>query len=255
VIGDRPVIGYTVELEDPLLIHVEASLREPLERSGALALSLSRATPVDRIEQLLSILDGVQFCGGADVDPAHYGEDRHELTKPIKANHDAFEIELARRGLERGLPMLGICRGIQVIAVADGGKLTQDVETLHDGARRHRHGWQDLALEDPGEHWHDIFPTPGSGAERWLDGGPPHVNSFHHQCVAATGERLQVTSRSADGVVESIERTDGDGFAAGLQWHNELQWHRDERFLRPFADLVEAARQYRLTRAGELERR
>jgi putative glutamine amidotransferase len=251
VTDDRPVIGYTIELEDSLLIHVEASLREPLERAGALAVALSRATPVDRIDQLLGVVDGVQLCGGADVDPAHYGEDRHDLTKPIAAAHDAFEIELARRCLERGLPVLAICRGIQVLAVADGGKLTQDVETLHEGAGRHRHGWRDLALEDPGEHWHDILPEPGSAAERWLEGGPPQVNSFHHQCVAATGERLRVTSRGADGVVESIERTDGEGFAAGMQWHNELQWRRDERFLRPFTDLVEAARQYRLARTAE----
>jgi putative glutamine amidotransferase len=251
VTADRPVIGYTIELEDPLLTDVEAALREPLERAGALAVALARSTPVDRIDQILSIVDGVQLCGGADVDPSHYGEEAHELTRPIHAGHDAFEIELARRCLERGMPLLGICRGIQVLAVADGGRLTQDVETLHEGARRHRHGWEELALLDPGEHWHEIVPEPGSGAERWLDGGPPRVNSFHHQCVAATGDRLRVTARSEDGVVEAIERSDGQGFAAGLQWHNELQWRRDERFLRPFAELVDAARAYRLARQAQ----
>jgi putative glutamine amidotransferase len=251
VTADRPVIGYTVELDDPLLPHVEPALREPLERHGALALALPRSTPVDRIEQILSIVDGVQLSGGADVDPVHYGEDRHDLTRPIAAEQDAFEIELARRCLERGVPLLGICRGIQVLAVADGGKLTQDLETLHEGAGRHRYGWEDQALKGPGDHWHDITVEQGSDVERWLDGGPTRVNSFHHQCVAATGRRLRVTARGADGVVEAIERQDGDGFAAGLQWHNEMQWRHDERFLRPFADFAEAARLYRLAREAE----
>jgi len=252
--ADRPVIGYTLELEDPLLVHVEASLREPLERAGALAVPLSRSTRVDRIDQLLEMLDGIQFSGGADVDPAHYGEDRHELTRPIAADHDAFEIELARRGLQRGMPMLGICRGIQVLAVADGGKLTQDVETLHEGARRHRHSWEELALLDPGAHWHVILPEPGSAAERWLDGGPPLVNSFHHQCVAVTGRRLRPVAWTLDGVIEATERCDGGGFAVGLQWHNEMMWPHDERFLAPHREFAEACWEYAALRDGAAAR-
>ena len=71
------------------------------------------------------------------------------------------------------------------------------------------------------------------------------VNSFHHQCVAEVDGMLSATARSDDGVIETIERRDGGGFAAGMQWHNELMWRRDERFLRPFQDLVESARSYR----------
>jgi len=237
-----PVIGYTIELEDPLLKQVEPGLREPLVRFGATPVVLPRTTPVALIDELLDLVDGVQLCGGADVDPTHYGADRHELTKPGSPEQDAFEIALTRRALDRGMPVLGICRGCQVLAVAAGGALTQDVETLHEGARRHRHPWRELALEPPGEHWHDVEVQPGSHAESWFSGGPARVNSFHHQAVADPGERLEITVRTADGVTEAVERTDARGFAAGLQWHNELQWQRDERFLRPFADLVEAAR-------------
>ena len=85
----------------------------------------------------------------------------------------------------------------------------------------------------------------GSGAERWFDGGPARVNSFHHQCVSEPGARLRATVRAADGVIETLERADGRGFAAGTQWHNELMWRGDERFLRPFEDLVAAARVFR----------
>lgn len=240
----RPVIGYTIELEDSLLKHVERALREPLQRFGAVALALPRSTPVEHADQILDVVDGVQLCGGADVDPARYGHDRHESTRTGDAGQDAFEVELTRRALERGMPVLGICRGIQVLAVAGGGELTQDVETLHDGAHRHRHSWQELAMAEPGDHWHDVEVVEGSAAERWFAGGQARVNSFHHQCVAEPGPRLRATARARDGVIETIERVDGRGFAAGTQWHNELMWERDARFLRPFEDLVEAARAY-----------
>lgn len=240
----RPVIGLTIHLADSRLDVVEPALREPLQRLGALPVVLPRLTPVELVDDVLDLLHGIQISGGADVDPSYYGEERHERTEPIEPEMDAFEIALARGALERGMPVLGICRGSQVLAVADGGRLTQDVPALHDGAHEHWHDWVALAHEPPGEHWHDVAVEPGSAAERWLEGGPKRVNSFHHQCVAATGPRLRPTVRTLDGVVEATERVDGLGWAAGLQWHNELQWQHDERFLRPFVDFVAAARAY-----------
>jgi putative glutamine amidotransferase len=245
----RPVVGYTIYFEDPLLVEVDRGLREPLQRFGALPLLLPRTTPVEHVGQILELLDGVQITGGADVHPDYYGEQVHPATEPTEPERDAFEIELTRGALERGMPVLGLCRGSQVLAVADGGRLTQDVETLHEGARRHEHGWRDLALLPPGDHWHEVTVEPGSGADRWFGEGPRAVNSFHHQCVAETGRRLRPTVRSLDGVIEATERADGNGWAAGLQWHNELQWRHDERFLRPFEDLVAAARVYATRRA------
>jgi putative glutamine amidotransferase len=242
-VGRRPVIGYTLYLRDHHIDEVDRGLREPLQRLGALPLLLPRSTPVEHVDEILELVDGLQISGGYDVDPTYYGEERHPATVPIEAAHDAFEIALARGALARGVPVLGLCRGSQVLAVADGGRLTQDVETLHDGASRHWNDWVGLALEPPGEHWHDVLVEPGSAAERWFAGGPPRVNSFHHQCVAVPGARMRATVRALDGVIEATERADGKGFAAGLQWHNELQWRHDERFLRPFEDLVMAARE------------
>jgi len=245
----RPVIGYTIEFEDPLLRKVEVGLREPLQRFGALPVVLPRETPEELLDELLDMIDGVQLCGGADVHPKRYGAETHPLTKPFRDEQDEFEIELVRRAFARGMPVLGICRGAQVLAVADGGTLTQDVKTLHPGASTHRNSWSDMALEPPGDHWHDIVPEPGSGVERWFDGGPRRVNSFHHQCVSTTGKVLSPAARGADGVIEAVERTDGNGWAMGLQWHNELQWQRDERFLAPFRELVDAARAYAAAKA------
>jgi putative glutamine amidotransferase len=239
----RPVIGYTIELEDPLLAEVEPSLRAPLERAGALALVLPRATPIGDVDAVLDIVDGVQLSGGSDVDPAHYGEDRHPKTETIEPAHDAFELALARRALDRGIPVLGICRGIQVLAVADGGALTQHVAEQHVGAAVHNHAWGELTLAPPGDHWHEVEVEPGSNAARWFDGGNRRVNSFHHQAVVRPGNRLSATVRTPDGVIEAIERTDGEGWAAGLQWHNEMMWRFDLRFLRPHSQLVAAARE------------
>ena len=129
---------------------MEPALREPLERFGALAVVLPRSTPADRVDALLDLVDGVLLSGGADVHPRHYDEDVHELTRPIAEPHDEFEIALARAALDRGMPVLGICRGIQVMAVADGGRLTQDVETMHDGAHRHRFRWVDARPRSAG---------------------------------------------------------------------------------------------------------
>ena len=169
------------------------------------------------------------------------GEDRHAATKTIDPAHDAFELALARAALDRGIPVLGICRGIQVLAVADGGALTQDVAELHPGARMHTYAWGDLSTAPPGDHWHEVEVEPGSTAGSWFEGGNRRVNSFHHQAVASTGRRMSATVRTPDGVIEAIERTDGKGWAAGVQWHNEMMWRFDERFLRPHAQLVAAA--------------
>jgi putative glutamine amidotransferase len=246
----RPVIGYTIEFQDPLLRTVEPRLREPLAGEGALPIMLPRTTPPADVADLLELVDAVMLSGGDDVDPGCYGHDPHHLTQPAAAGEDAFEIAIARAALDRGMPVLGICRGAQVLAVADGGTLTQDVETLHAGAHTHRYAWSELALLEPGDHWHEVVAEPGSRVEAWLRGGPPRVNSFHHQCVASTGRVLTPTARTLDGVIEATERTDGAGWAAGLQWHNEMMWPWDERFLAPFAELVQAARTYAANGCG-----
>ncbi len=164
------------------------------------------------------------------------------MTRPIDPAHDAFELALARGALERGIPVLGICRGIQVLAVADGGALTQHVAEQHEGARMHEYSWPDLAIAPPGDHWHEVEVEPGSSAEAWFEGGNRRVNSFHHQAVARTrcppvADRAH--ARRRDRGHRAHRRS---GWAAGVQWHNELMWRFDHRFLRPHTQLVAAAR-------------
>ena len=237
----RPRIGVTLELGDPLLIAVERNFREALTAVGALVVALPRDTPPGDIAELIHDLDGVVLSGGEDSDPRHYGEERHPTVNTVPPEHDLFEIGLARASLEQGLPILGICRGSQVLAVADGGTLTQDVPSQHPESRTHMVDWVEYAEADPGEHWHAIEVEPSSRLSRWIADGAPLINSFHHQAVARTGKRLRPVARAEDGVIEATESAPGAPYAVGLQWHNEFMWRHDERWLGPFRDLVAAA--------------
>jgi len=239
----RPRIGVTLELTDPLLIPVERNFREALTAAGALVIALPRDTPPGDIHELLEDLDGVVLSGGEDVDPSHYGEERHPTVNTVPPEHDAFEIGIAKAALEQGVPILGICRGSQVLAVADGGALTQDVPTQHPDSRTHMVDWVEHAEAAPGEHWHEIEVEPTSRLSGWIGDGAPLINSFHHQAVARTGERLIPVARAEDGVIEATESAPDAPYAVGLQWHNEFMWRRDERWLGPFRGLVEAARE------------
>jgi putative glutamine amidotransferase len=233
----------TLELDDPMLVKVERNMREPLVEAGAIVVALPRDTPPDAIPDLLEDLDGILLSGGEDVDPGHYGEERHPKVNTVTPEHDAFELALARAALEQGVPILGICRGSQVLAVADGGSLVQDVPSQVEGSGTHMVDWPTLADAEPGDHWHRVNVEPGSRLAAWVGDGEPLINSFHHQAVARTGERLRPVAFAEDGVVEATESAPDAPFAVGLQWHNEFMWRRDGRWLGPFRELVEAARQ------------
>lgn len=233
----------TLMLNDPMLVPVERNLREPLADAGAVIIALPRDTPPEDIPDLIADLDGIVLSGGYDVDPVHYGEAPHPAVETAPESHDAFEIGLARTALEEGVPILGICRGSQVLAVADGGALVQDVPSQHPEADTHMVDWVAFAEAGPGEHWHPIDVDPTSRLAGWVGDGPALINSFHHQAVARTGERLRPVARAADGVIEATESAPGAPFAVGLQWHNEFMWRRDERWRGPFRDLVAAARE------------
>ena len=120
----RPVIGYTIEFEDPLLRKVEVGLREPLQRFGALPVVLPRETPEELLDELLDMIDGVQLCGGADVHPKRYGAETHPLTKPFRDEQDEFEIELVRRAFAPayavGAVLAAILVGVRLLAEPSG---------------------------------------------------------------------------------------------------------------------------------------
>lgn len=191
-------------------------------------------TPDDPGTDVLESLDGIVFCGGADIDPAHWGAERHPATA-TDPDRDASELMLMKGALAMDLPLLGVCRGLQMMAVAAGGSLHQHLPDLI-GHERHRAaaGTDPLGADASAFGRHDVAIRPGSRACKLL-GEQVTVNSFHHQAIDDPGSFTPVGWCPDDGIVEIIEDPDR-AFALGVQWHPERTSD-----LRVFGALVEAA--------------
>jgi putative glutamine amidotransferase len=202
-----------------------------VRRAGGLALLLPPdEVAVEAPDRLLDRIDGLLLAGGADVDPSFYGAEAHPETTATWPERDRFELALARRALERRMPILGICRGTQLLNVARGGTLVQHVPDLvgHGGHR-----------QTPGAFGkHEVRLEPGSLAARAAGAEALEVDSHHHQGVGELGDGLVASGWSVgDELIEAIELADHP-FALGVIWHPE----EDERS-RVIAALVEATQQ------------
>lgn len=213
----RPIIGITTyitpahwsywELEAAL---IPADYVYAIDRAGGRPLLVPPTT--GGVEETLDILDGIIFTGGSDVDPELYGAEPHPETFGVHRLRDDAEIELLRGALERDLPLLGICRGIQVLNVALGGDLNQHLPELV-GSDEHKHN-------PPGEFVeHEIQIEPGTKLARAL-GPHTRIKSHHHQGVHRLGSGLVEAAHADDGTVEAIEVPDRQ-FAVGVLWHPE----------------------------------
>jgi putative glutamine amidotransferase len=232
----RPLIGICAVRErarwafwDQEAHLVADSYVAPVQRAGGLAVLL--AVDVGAPLELLDRIDGLLLIGGSDVDPTAYGAARDPATEATYPDRDGFEIALVRGALERRLPVLGICRGMQVLNVALGGTLVQDLVSP-DGSHPHRKVRGTFEGND-----HTVTLVPGSLAARAV-GEEAHIaHCHHHQAVESLGTGLVVSGRAEDDVIEAIELADG-GWGLGVQWHPEAN---DESRL--FAALCEAASQ------------
>jgi len=221
----------------------EAVYRGPLEASGARVAVLSYALGHVPAE-VLKGLDGLVLSGGGDVHPARYGQDQLGLSKGIDAERDAFETALIEGAIAARIPLFGICRGCQILNVALGGTLYQDLQAELPG-RALQHGYAD---HDPGR-FHGVGLDSGS----WLADAAGRyrvtVNSHHHQAVREPGPGVRVVARAVDGVGEAIEAPPSVGLAIGVQWHPE-RLTQDERW--PLRSFVRACAQRRGDRAGPI---
>jgi putative glutamine amidotransferase len=209
---------------------------ESIRRAGAEVVEL---TQDDAPEGVVTRVDGLLLPGGGDVDPALYGAQPHASFVAAEPGRDAYEIALVRAALAADLPLLAICRGMQVLNVACGGDLVQDIPTEVNGALSHAVAEPRYALA------HEVWVTPTSRfaalmQEELEDGESCQVNSRHHQAVRHVGEGLEVVATAPDGVIEALERPAGR-FCLAVQWHPENFWRTGE--FRPlFEGFVDAAR-------------
>ncbi len=208
---------------------------EAIQRAGGLAVMIPPdGSFEDEPDQMLDLLDGLIMAGGNDIDPACYGAEAHPETLHIVPERDRSEFALARRAVERDIPLLGICRGMQLINVAFGGTLRQHLPD-ELGHEEHRRTPGSFEGSD-----HDVRLTAGSLAARAAAEEIHSTKSHHHQGVAIVGAGLEVTGISTlDDLPEAVEAP-GRRFVLGVQWHPEA----DERS-RVVAALVEHARAYR----------
>jgi putative glutamine amidotransferase len=231
----RPVIGICTVREqarwsfwDQDAHLVADSYVAPVQRAGGVAVLL--AVDVRAPLVLLDRVDALLVIGGADIDPSMYGAARDPATEAVYPDRDRFEIALMRAALERGLPVLGICRGMQLLNVALGGTLVQDLVAA-DGSHPHRRVRGTFDGND-----HTVRLEPGSLAARSVGEELHLAHCHHHQAVLALGSGLAVSGRAEDGVIEAIELADG-GWGLGVQWHPEA----NDRS-RLFGALCDAAR-------------
>jgi putative glutamine amidotransferase len=195
--------------------------------------------PLEEAKQLageiLDSCDGLMLSGGTDVDPEIFGEIPHTALGRVDGPRDPFEITLAQEAVRRDMPVLGICRGLQVLNVAMGGTLIQDIPSDVPGAARHEAG------ENRVEIAHEVTITPGSKLASLLSTTRVGVNSFHHQAAKRIGAGLIVSATSPeDGIVEGLEMPDRT-FVVAVQWHPENFWKASPVFDGLFTGFVEAA--------------
>jgi putative glutamine amidotransferase len=205
---------------------------ESVTRAGGEAVVLSNG---DDPAAVLETVDGLLLTGGLDVDPRLYGEAPHPTTETAP-ERDRFEIPLARAAIAGDIPLLAICRGVQVLNVAAGGSLIQDIPSETPSKLNH-------SIDTPKDHVaHNVRLTHGTLLADLLGAEQQSVNSRHHQAVGAVASDFVVSAVSADGVVEAIEKPDAS-FCVGVQWHPENFWRTGE-FAGLFRGLVTAARQH-----------
>jgi putative glutamine amidotransferase len=229
----RPVIGVSCYGEraawgawdvDAVVLH--RAYVEALEASGAAVVLVPPVYDEASVDAIVDRLDAVVIAGGADVDPAGYGHEPHETTDRPRLDRDQTERRLYLTARDRAIPVLGICRGMQVMAVASGGALIQDLPSA---------GYGPLHRERPGTFTeHGARFAAGSLISRVLATTETSVNSSHHQAVADSGT-LTVTGWADDGTVETLEDPDA-AWVLGVQWHPEMGEDR-----RLFEALVDAA--------------
>jgi len=236
----RPVIGITTAQDlKECEVQLDQEYIDGVVAGGGVPLVLPSVKKYEFIDEYLEMVDGVLLSGGVDICPMQYGEESlagFKVEWEMTPERDGFEIALCRKAIAAQKAVFGICRGIQAIAVACGGDLYQDIDTMVDRSPALRH-FQDAPQWHPS---HGVEVKPGSRLYEVYGKPVLSVNSLHHQAIRKVPEGFTVTARARDGIIEAIE-AEGDVFVLGVQWHPESLLPRDGAWAALFAAFVRAA--------------
>ncbi len=217
---------------------------DSLRRAGAIPVIVPPQP--ENAADVMENLDGIVLAGGGDCDPVLYGEEPHPSVEPMDPRRQENDLTLARMARERGIPTLGICLGVQVMNIAAGGKIIQDIDSQIATDIRH-------ASESGNRARHEVTVEQGTRLASILGARTYNVNSSHHQAIRSAGEGLCVTAQAPDGVIEGLEDP-RHPFYVGVQWHPE-DMPGEESATTIFRAFVEAARRHAEGRRGESVKR
>lgn len=235
----RPLIGiachadFRQESGRPIYCNNRA-YSHAIEQAGGIPVLIPFLDDVAALETLLVRLDGVLLSGGVDIAPERYHEEPHPMLRRTSAELDEFEFTLARWALEENMPLLGICRGMQLLNVVFGGTLYQDLDALYPGGMNHCH--QELPRNTIS---HDVFVEAGSRMEKILGTRQFGVNTLHHQAVNMPGKGVHITGRAEDGMPELME-VPAYRFVMAVQFHPEEIFMKESACANLFSAFVQA---------------
>ncbi len=239
----RPVIGITASIDHrgPAYGETYSLTRKYAEgvlRAGGTPLIVPHNLDEEALHAVLGRLDGVLLSGGGDIDPALFSEETHPATCGIEPDRDRVELTLVRWLVERDIPCLAICRGIQVLNVALGGTLVQDIPSQVPAAVPHSFDRQTTPRNYLA---HLVKIDPSSQLARIMRLEVAQTNSWHHQAIKQVADRLRVTAVAPDGVIEAVEIPE-QRFTIGVQWHPEWLFEEMAEHRRLFEEVVRACR-------------
>ena len=238
----RPLIGIpTRTYIDGAIVRfaVVSTYTRALELAGAAPIAIPLQLGEDTLNEIFAHLDGLLIAGGVDVHPSEFGEEVEPFCGEIDRERDVVELQLLRWAIQREVPVFGICRGIQMLNVAAGGTLYQDIDAQLEHALHHEH----VKGEPYNRLTHSIEIDPESHLARALGTTHLDVNSLHHQSVKQVAPEFHIVARAPDGIVEGIERLNGS-FALGVQFHPEWLIDDDARMVEMFKHFVDAANRH-----------
>lgn len=230
---NKPVIGiipaYDIKKEE---YRLDENYVKGIELAGGIPMLIPYIDLESTIENILAMVHGIMLTGGGDIHPSYYGEEPLNIRKLVP-ERDSFEVKIINSAYERGIPILGICRGSQVINVALGGTLIQHIMSAQH--------YQDA---DGSALFHMVEINKGTLLYEILKREKMLVNSFHHQAIKEPAPVLKVSAKARDGIVEAVESTEPNKFVLGVQFHIELLFEKYPEFLRIFEEFVNSAKSY-----------